>query len=72
MNIEKFFPFDADIFFRARCIACVSAVNIELHFGSDAVSVRFPVVAAGSTPNPLLELSAYMCFHPLYLLSTIL
>ena len=45
MNIEKFFIFAADIVLRARCIACVSAVNLELSFGSDADSVLFQVVA---------------------------
>ena len=67
MNIEKFFPFDVDIVIRARCIAWVSAVNKELNFGSDAVSVRFPVVATAPTPKSLLETSVYRHFHPLYL-----
>ena len=52
--------------FKAGCIACVSAVNIELNFGSDADYVRFPVVAAALTPISLLETSVYMCFHHLY------
>ena len=30
----------------ARCIACVSAVYMELTFGSDAVSLQCPLVAA--------------------------
>ena len=51
MNIVKFFPFVADIIFRARCIACVSAVNMELNFGSDADSVQFTVVTAAPTPS---------------------
>ena len=59
MNIANFFPLVADIVFRARCIACVSAVNIELNFGSDANSVRLPVVAAAPTPISLLEPSMY-------------
>ena len=37
--MEKLFPFAADIVFRASCIAHVSAVNMELNFGSDADSV---------------------------------
>ena len=56
----KFFPYVADIVFRARCIACVSAVKIELNFGSDADFVRFSVVAAASTPISFLEPSVYM------------
>ena len=32
LNIEKFFPFVVEILLRTRCIACVSAVNIELDF----------------------------------------
>ena len=44
--MEKIFRLFADSVFRARCITCVSAVNIELNFGSDANSVWFPVVAA--------------------------
>ena len=69
VNIEKFFLFVADIAFRARCIVCVSAVNIEINFGNDADSVRFPVVAAARTYISLLEPSVYMCFHPLCLFS---
>ena len=60
MKIVKFFPFVADIVIRARCIACVSAVNIDLNFGSNANFVRFPVVAAAPTPISLLEPSVYM------------
>ena len=60
MNITNFFPHVADIVFRARCNAFVSAVNIELNFGSDANSVRLPVVAAAPTPISLLEPSVYM------------
>ena len=60
MNIAKFFHLVADIVLRARCIACVSALNIELNFGSDADFVRFPMVAAASTPISLLEPSVYM------------
>ena len=52
--------FIADIAFRARCIACVSAANIELNFGSDAAFVRFLVVATAPTPISLLEPSVYM------------
>ena len=55
MNIVEFFPFVADILFRARCIACVSAVKIELKFGWDTDSVRFLVVAAAPTPISFLE-----------------
>ena len=55
MNIVKFFPFVANILFRARCIACVSSVKIDINFGIDADSVRFPVVAADPTPISLLE-----------------
>ena len=36
------------------CIACVSAVKIELNFGSDADFLRFQVVAAAPTPISLL------------------
>ena len=60
MNIVKFFPFVADPVFRARCIACISAVNIELNFGSDADFEGFPVIAAAPTTISLLELSVYM------------
>ena len=51
----KFLPYVADIVFRARCVGCVSVVNIELNFGSDADFVRFPVLAAALTPISLLE-----------------
>ena len=60
MNIANFLPLVTEIVFRARCIACVSAVNLELNFGSDANSVRLPVVAAALTPISLLEPSVYM------------
>ena len=60
MNKGKFFPFVADIVFRAMCIACVSAVNIELSFGSGAGFVRFPVVAGAPTPIPLSKPSIYI------------
>ena len=60
MNITNFFPPVADIVFGARCIVYVSAVNIELHFGSDANFLRLPVVAAAPTPISLLEPSVYM------------
>ena len=70
MNEVKFFPSDADIVFRVRCIGCVSDVIIKLNFGSDADSVRFPVIPAAPTPNSLLEPSVYTCFHPLNLFST--
>ena len=59
-NMEKFFPIVADIVFRVSCNAYVSAVNMELNFGSDAVSVRFPVEATAPTPTSLLEPSVYM------------
>ena len=41
MKKEKLFPFVANVVFRDRCIARVSAVNIKLTFGSDSDSVRF-------------------------------
>ena len=69
VNIEKFFHIVTEIMFRAKCIALVTAVNIEVKFGNDADSIRFPVVAAASTPMSLLEPSVYMCLHPLYLFS---
>ena len=72
VNIEKFFPFDADIVFRAKCITGVSAVNIELNSGCDAYSVRFPVKAAAHTPISFLEPSVYMCFHPVNSFSMLL
>ena len=72
MNIENFFPFVADIVLRTRGIACVSAVNIEQNFGSEADSVRFPVVAAAITHISLSKPSVHMCFHHLYLFSTYL
>ena len=65
MNIETYSPFDTDIVFRARCIACVSAVNIELNIDSDVDSVQFAVVTAAPTPILLFRWSKYMCFHPL-------
>ena len=70
MNTEKLFPVVAEIVYRARYSAWVSAVNIELNFGSDANSLRFPAVSAPATPISLSEPSVYMCFHPLYLFST--
>ena len=60
MNIVKFFPFVAVIIFKARCIACVSAVNRVLNFGSDANFVLFSKVAAAPTPIWLLQPSVYM------------
>ena len=60
MNVLELFPLVADFLVRARCIACVSDVNIELNFGSDADYVRFPVVAAAPTPISLLEPSLHM------------
>ena len=60
VNIANLFPFVADNVFRAKCIACVSAVRTELNFGSDADSVRLSVVAAAPTPISLLEPSVYM------------
>ena len=66
VNVEKFFPYDADIVFRARCFTYVSVVNIELNFDSDADYVQFPVEASAFTPILLLEPSVYMRFHPLY------
>ena len=56
----KIFPVVADFVLRAKCIACVSAVNIEINFGSDADSVRFPMIAATSTPFSLLDSSVNM------------
>ena len=70
MNIANLFPLVKYIVFRARCIACVSAVNIELNFGIDANFVWFQVVAAAATSISFLVPSVYMCFHPLYLFST--
>ena len=70
MNIVKFFHFVADTVFKAIYIACVSAVNMELNFGSDADFVRTPVLAAAPTSISFLEPSVYMWFHPLYLFST--
>ena len=67
MNIENFLKFAADIIFKDKRFACVSAVNIEIIFGSDADSMRFPVVAAPLTHISLLESSVYMCFHHLCL-----
>ena len=46
VNKEKFFLSVSDIVFRARCIACVSVVSLELNFVSDADFVCFLVVAA--------------------------
>ena len=65
--MEKFFPFITNTVFRVKCIACVT--KSELNFGSDANSVRFPVVAATPTAILLMEPSVYMCFHPLHLFS---
>ena len=70
MNIDKLFPFVADTVFRARCIACISAVNLQLNFGSETGSVPFPVVAATPTVILLMERCVYMCFLPLYFFST--
>ena len=61
VNIEKLFRFDADIVFNGRLMACVSAVNIGLNFGTDAESVQFPIVASTPTPKLLLKPSVYMC-----------
>ena len=67
----KLFPFVEDFAFRVRCIAWVSAKNMELNLGSDADYVRFPVVAAPHTSISLLSiLYIHMCFHPMYLFST--
>ena len=60
MNLVKLFPFDADIVFRARCVACVSAVNIDVNFCSDGDFALFPVVAAAPTSNSVLEPSVYL------------
>ena len=67
MNIVKFFLFVADIVFKPMCITSVSAVNMELNFGSDADFVRFLVVAAAPTPISLLSPSV-LCIYaiPLY------
>ena len=48
------------------CFCC----EYRLKSGSDAGSVRFPVVAASPTLISLLELSVYTCFHLLYLFPT--
>ena len=66
MNIVNFLPCVADIVLRARYIACVSAEDIELNFGSDADSVPFPVFGAAPTRISLLEPSVYMCFYPFF------
>ena len=58
--MEKFFPFVADIVFRASCIAYVSVLNMELNFCNDADFAHFPVIAAAPTPISLLEQSVYM------------
>ena len=68
--MDKFFSYVGDIVFRARSISCVSAVNLELIFGSNTDSVRFPVIATAPTPILLLEPFVYMCFHHLCLFST--
>ena len=68
MNIEKFFPFVLDTLFRTMCIACVSAVSIELNFSSDEDYVWFPVVAAAPTPISLLEPSVFMFPYFVYIL----
>ena len=70
-HLEKnYVPIVADIVFRAICIACVFAVKVELNYGGDADSGRFPVVAAVPTPISYFEPSVYTCFHPSYLFST--
>ena len=58
VNLDMFFYFVADIVFRARCIACVTAVNIGLNFGSEEGYMRFPVVSTATTPFPL---RSYLC-----------
>ena len=63
--------FCADYVFMARCIACVSAVTLELLFGNDADYVQFQVVSAALTAISLLEVYVYMCFRPLILFSMI-
>ena len=55
MNVVKFFPFIEQDVFKARCIACISAMNTKLNFGSDADFVRFLMVVAASTPISILE-----------------
>ena len=60
----KFFPFVADLVFKARCVACVSAMSIEVNFSSDADFVRFPVVTAALTPISLYEPSVYIYVIP--------
>ena len=55
VNAEKFFSFAANNVFRCRCIVCVFAVHIELSFGSDANSERFPVVGAAPISLSRLE-----------------
>ena len=67
MNIGKFFPFVADNPFRDRRIACVSSLNGELNFCSDADFRRFPVVAAAPPPILLSKPCIYVCFDSLYL-----
>ena len=60
MNIVKLIPSVADLVFKARCVALVFAVNIELQSGNDASFVWFLKVAAASTPTSVLEPSVYM------------
>ena len=50
VNIEKLFYIVADNVFRAMCLACVSAVILELNLGSDADSIWFREEAAAPTP----------------------
>ena len=69
VNIERLFPFFADIVFRSRCITCIFVVNIKLIFGSDAVSKQFPVIASAPTFISVLEPSVFMYFHYLFLFS---
>ena len=71
VNKEKFLAFVAVIVFRARYIACVSAMNIEHNFDSVVNFVRFLVLAPAPVPISLLEQSFYTCFHSFYLFATI-
>ena len=50
------------------CLACFSAVNIELIFGSDADSGIFSVVAVAPTHFSLLKLSGYMFSSSVFVL----
>ena len=66
---KNFLLFHFFFVFRAKCIACVLVVVLELNLGRDAVSVRLTVMPAVPNPIWVLEASVYTCFHTLYLVS---